>query len=95
MEETRIEKHLKNRVKKQGCLALKFTVPGMSGMPDRLILLPGGKVYFVELKKPGGKLKKLQQKRAEMLKALGFSVYCLDSNETVDSFIKEVFSSNV
>ncbi len=91
MEESKIERRLKNKIKRQGGLAIKFSVPGMAGMPDRLILLPGGKVHFVELKKPGGKLEKLQQKRAEILKALGFKVYCLDSNEAVDVFIGEVF----
>jgi len=91
MEEARIERRLKNKIKKMGGLAVKFTAPGMAGMPDRLILLPEGKVYFVELKKPGSKLEKLQQKRARDLRKLGFEVYCLDSDQAVDNFIREVF----
>lgn len=91
MEESSIEVRLRNKAKKMGGLALKFTVPGKNGMPDRIVLLPDGQVRFVELKKPGGKLEKLQQKRARMLRAMGFKVYCLDSSQAVDEFIREVF----
>ena len=91
MEESRIETRLRNKAKNLGGLALKLSVPGKNGMPDRIILLPGGQVRFVELKKPGGKLEKLQRKRAKMLRAMGFKVYCLDSVRAVDDFIREVF----
>jgi len=59
-------------------------------MPDRIILLPKGKVIFVELKAPGKSLRPLQIKRKEQLESLGFKVYIIDSYEKVDVFIQEV-----
>lgn len=90
MEESRLERRLKREIKKRNGLALKFTSPGMRGVPDRLILLPGEKIYFIEMKAPGKKPRPLQIKRAKQLKALGFSVYCLDSDEAIDNFLQEV-----
>lgn len=91
MRETTIEKHLKNEVKKHGAKAWKFISPGLRGVPDRIVLLPGGESVFVELKAPGEKREPLQVKRASELQDLGFKVYCLDSIKLVDQFIREVF----
>ena len=90
MKESRLERRLKREIENLGGMSLKLTVPNRRGMPDRLILLPGGKVYFVEMKAPGKKPRPLQIKRAKQLKALGFSVYCLDSDEAIDNFLPEV-----
>ena len=90
MREKQIEARLKREVEKIGGLALKFASPGNAGMPDRLVLLPYGKVVFVELKGPGKKLRPLQIKRKEQLESLGFKVYIIDSYEKVDVFIQEV-----
>lgn len=92
MEESRLEHRLKREIKKRGGKALKFTSPGEAGMPDRLILLPGGRAVFVEMKAPRKALRSLQRKRAEELRAMGFSVYCLDSVAAIEKFITEVFS---
>lgn len=62
----------------------------MAGIPDRLVLLPKGKIYFVELKAPDMDLRPLQLKRKEQLEKLGFKVYVIDSYEKIDLFIKEV-----
>lgn len=91
MIENQVENRLKKRVMARGGKALKFISPGLSGVPDRLILFPGGKVIFVELKAPGEKPRPLQVKRAKELRTLGFQVYCLDSLIAVDEFIDEVF----
>lgn len=91
MGETRIEKRLRNKIKKQGGLALKLTSPGMAGMPDRLVLLPGGQIVFIELKAPGKKLRPLQRKRFQQLEKLGFRALKIDSVKDVDDFIREVF----
>ena len=91
MDETRLERRLKSEVKKHGGKALKFISPGMAGVPDRIVLLPGGQAVFVEMKKTGEKLRKLQQKRVKDLEALGFKVYKLDSEEAIANFIREVF----
>lgn len=71
--EKEIERRLVNMVERHGGRCLKWTCPGWSGVPDRLLLLPGGRVYFVETKRPkGGRLSALQRKWQEWLTALGF-----------------------
>ncbi|MGF7185293.1 hypothetical protein GGQ84_001379 [Desulfitispora alkaliphila] len=90
MLERKIEARLKWEVENLGGLALKFTSPGMSGVPDRLVLLPAGRVAFVELKAPGKKLRPLQQKRKKQIESLGFKVYVIDSYRAIDLFVQEV-----
>lgn len=90
MLEKTIEMQLVRAVKDQGGLAVKFTSPGFDGMPDRLVLLPGGKCAFVEVKAPGKKPRALQRVRHEMLKALGFKAYVLDSREQIEEIINEI-----
>ena len=90
MREKQIEAKLKREVEKAGGLALKFISPGTAGVPDRLVLLPGKEVIFVELKAPGQKLRPLQRKRKEQLERLGFQVYVIDSYRAVEEFIQEV-----
>lgn len=84
--EKEIEKKLRTEVVKMGGLALKFASPGMAGVPDRLLLLPNGRIFFAETKKPGGKMRPLQLKRKSQLEALGFQVFCIDSIEAVRRF---------
>jgi hypothetical protein len=90
LQESRIEKRLKNEIEKIGGKALKFVSPGVSGVPDRIVLLPHGKLIFVELKAPGEKLRALQKYRAKELKNLGFDVRTIDTVEKVDLFVREV-----
>jgi len=59
-------------------IAPKFVSPGCDGMPDRIVLLPGGKIAFVEAKAPGRRPRPLQLRRHEALRRLGFKVYVLD-----------------
>ena len=63
MMERAIEQHFVAETKKRGGLALKFVSPGMDGVPDRIVLMPGGKMAFVELKAPGKAPRPLQQRR--------------------------------
>lgn len=93
MRESYLEKKLKDDVLKMGGQALKFISPGKNGVPDRLILKPGGQALFVEMKAPGEPLEPLQRKRAEQLRALGFKVYKIDSVEDVKRFIQEEFEN--
>jgi hypothetical protein len=74
MLEKEIEKKLRTAVKQIGGIALKFVSPGMAGVPDRLVLLPSGRIYFVELKRHGEKMRPLQEKRKRQLEKLGFQV---------------------
>jgi hypothetical protein len=89
MQESRIEKRLKKEIEKIGGKALKFVSPGMSGIPDRLVLFKSIAI-FVELKAPGEKLRPIQEHRAKEIRALGFRVECIDSIEKVDSFVLDL-----
>lgn len=71
--EKEIERKLTDMVESHGGRCLKWVCPGWSGVPDRILLLPGARVYFVETKRPkGGRLSALQRKWQEWLSALGF-----------------------
>ena len=83
MREYVIEDAFRNEVARRGGLALKFTSQTMNGLPDRLVLLLGGKTAFVELKAPGRIMRPLQVKRKEQLEALGFPVFCVDRFEQI------------
>lgn len=84
MLESRVENYLKKKVEKLGGKAFKWAPVGVTGVPDRMVLLPGGKIIFVELKAPGKKARKLQEYRAKQLRELGFQVECLDTIERID-----------
>lgn len=90
MEENRVERRLKTQVEKIGGKAYKWNPTGVIGVPDRMVLLPGGKVIFIELKAPGKKLRNIQEYRTKQLKNLGFQVECIDTVEKVDAFIKDI-----
>lgn len=88
VRESTIESYLRDRVKATGGRAYKFVSPGNIGVPDRLIVFPGGTVYFRELKAPGKKPTPLQMKQMDKLRALGFDVGVIDSKAKVDKFIQ-------
>ncbi|CNG65095.1 VRR-NUC domain-containing protein [Yersinia intermedia] len=79
IREDSIETHLVKAVKKAGGIAYKFISPGRRSVPDRLVLLPDGKVIFVECKAPGEKPTAAQLREHEKIRALGFTVRVLDS----------------
>jgi len=91
--EQEIEKQLVRAVKNMGGRAVKFMSPGFDGMPDRLVLLPGGRCGFVEVKAPGKRPRALQVVRHEMLKELGFKVYVLDAKEQIEEIINDIHSA--
>lgn len=96
MLENEVEKHLCKRVKNDlGGWALKFVSPGQNGVPDRIILVPMGRIYFVETKAPGKKLRKLQEWVCGLIKGLGFAVLRLDTKDKVDAFVREVMSNGI
>ena len=90
MREKTIEAKLVQTVRTKGGLAPKFTSPGFDGVPDRLVLLPGGKIAFIELKALGKTLRPLQVRRKWQLEALGFSVYCIDRPEQIGGILSEI-----
>ena len=89
MLEKDIEKYLRDQVKKLGGKAYKFVSPGNSGAPDRMVCLPGGRIYFVELKAPGKKPTVLQLRQMKLLRDLGFNVKVIDCKPGVDYFIQK------
>lgn len=90
MREKEVEAALVKAAKKRNGVALKFVSPGLSGVPDRLVLLPDGKIGFIELKSPGKKMRLLQEKRKSQLEKLGFLVFCLDSKEEVEVMLDAI-----
>ena len=88
MREKEVEQALVRSVKKAGGLCMKFTCPGMDGVPDRLVLLPFGKCAFVELKAPGKKPRPLQIRRMKQITALGIPCYVIDAKEQIGEVIK-------
>ncbi len=93
MREKTIEQKFVMEVKRVGGLALKFTSLGFDGVPDRLALLPGGKMAFVEVKAPREKPRPLQLARHRLLRRLGFKVYVLDDESQIGGMIDEIKNS--
>ena len=90
MNEKDIESRLRKDVKAAGGLALKFVSPGYAGVPDRIVLMPGGMMCFAELKAPGKVMRPLQMRRKKQLENLGFKVCCIDSMEQIKDLINEM-----
>ncbi len=90
MREKIIEQHLVKAVKNSGGIAPKLVCPGFDGMPDRLVLLPRGKIGFVEVKAPGKEPRPLQVARHGLLRRLGFKVYVLDAPEQIGGILDEI-----
>lgn len=88
MLESAIEKRLVSRVENElGGLAIKLVEDGKRGWPDRTVILPGGRVVFVELKRKRGRLSHQQEARLDQLKAMGHHTYTAWSNEDVDALL--------
>lgn len=90
MREKTIEQKFRAAVKTAGGVAVKFTSPGFDGVPDRLALLPNGKMAFVEVKAPGKKPRPLQLSWHRLLRRLGFKVYVLDDESQIGGIIDEI-----
>jgi VRR-NUC domain. len=90
MNEKLIEKKLREKVKKLGGIALKFFSPYFTGIPDRIVLMPGGKISFAELKTTGKKPTPRQVLVISFLRKLGFWVEVIDSQELLDEYLKKL-----
>lgn len=90
MREKLTEKKLIRAVKAAGGIAVKLVSPGFDGMPDRLVLLPGAKIAFVEVKTMGCKPHPLQIRRHELLRVLGFLVFVLDDERQIGGILDEI-----
>lgn len=90
MGESKLERRLVKEVARIGGKAPKWVSTGNRGVPDRLVILPGGRTIYVEMKAPGKPLEPLQARWARILRDMGHQVYKIDSDEDIDLFINEV-----
>ena len=90
MREKTLEQKLIKAVRQSGGLALKFLSPNFNGVPDRLLLFPGGRMVFCEVKVPGQKPRPLQEHRIAQLRTLGFKVFVLDNPSQIEGIISHV-----
>lgn len=86
-----IERALVGMVKRHGGLCLKWVCPGFAGVPDRIVLLPGGRIVFVEVKRPrGGRLSELQMWWHKTIRGLGFQCWVVYSHEDIAKLTKYI-----
>ena len=90
MREKEIEKKLKDYVKSKNGECFKFVSPGIAGVPDRIVLMNGGKIGFVELKKKGKKPRPIQVKVMNRLQGLGFLCFVIDDVKQIEGVIYEI-----
>ncbi|EAG3226877.1 VRR-NUC domain-containing protein [Listeria monocytogenes] len=90
MREKQVEQALVKAVKANGGICPKFTSPGLAGVPDRLVLMPNGKLGFVEVKAPKKKPRALQFYRMKQLTDLGFQCFVLDKIEQIPELLERI-----
>ena len=90
MREKQVEQKLVKAVKSHDGICPKLVSPGMDGMPDRMVLLPGCRIGFVEVKAPGQKPRPLQEQRHRILRKLVFPVFVMDDPAQAEDIIREV-----
>lgn len=88
MLEKEIEKYLVDKVKKMNGLCIKMNSISFSGLPDRLVILPQGIIFFIELKAPNKKPRPLQQAVIEKLRSSGVEVYVADSKKYIGEILE-------
>ena len=90
MRERDIERRLAMETLRRGGVALKFVSPGCAGVPDRIVMMPKGKMGFVELKAPHQKPRPLQERRIRQMRAMGFKVFLIDGIEQISRALDEI-----
>lgn len=84
-----IERLLFSEVRKLGGIAIKLTAQYFSGLPDRLVLLPKGRLFFAEIKTTGKKPRALQLLVCANIRKLGFNVYIIDNKQEVHNILEQ------
>lgn len=92
LSENQLEEKLRKKIKELGGIALKFVSPGCAGVPDRIILMPQGKIYFVEMKSPRGEVNPIQKYVFEKFEEVGFKVHILNSDDAIKNFLEKIIS---
>lgn len=88
IRENDIERYFKREAEKRGAIVWKFVSPNQSGVPDRIVLMPGGWVAFAEIKAPGKKPRALQKAVFAKMARLDIPVWVIDTKEKADKFIE-------
>lgn len=84
-----IEKWLRRQIEHMGGMFMKFVSPGNDGVPDRIAIMPGGSIWFVELKASSGRLSPIQEWQINRMKELGVRVVVVKGMQGAADFIKE------
>ena len=87
MYESAVERKIIDRVKAAGGVCLKWVSPGFSGVPDRIAILPGGRILFIEVKRPHGVDGKRQPRVHALLRSLGAVVIRAEKPEDLDGYL--------
>ena len=91
MRESSIEAKLVRMVRERGGLCFKFVSPGNPGVPDRIVITPGGRTVYVELKTEIGRLAAIQRWQQDEMRKRGADVRTLKGLDQVRAFVEEVF----
>ena len=91
LKEAAVERYLRTQVTKRGGRSFKFVSPSNRGVPDRIVVAPGGRVWFVEVKTEAGKLSKLQEIVINDLRNLGAQVFVAYGKAGVDEALEQIF----
>lgn len=95
MLESTLERRFVNMVRKSGGRAYKFVSPGNLGVPDRIAILPRGRIWFVELKTETGRLSQVQKIQIDTLRSLGMNVFVLWGEKGLQRFREEVIDRGI
>lgn len=88
--EAKLENKLRLKVKALGGFAWKWVSPGTTGVPDRIVLMPGGRIYFVEMKWGKNGLSAQQKLVHRLLRGLGMKVYTIATTQELENFLDEI-----
>ena len=90
MRESRVESYLREQVREKGGRCYKWVSPGNIGVPDRIAMIPGGKIGFIECKRPTRDASKTQQIQLDLLADLGFMAFVVENQREVDTVIRKI-----
>ena len=82
-----IEAYVRREVEAMGGQCLKWVCPGHTGVPDRIVLLPGGRIWFIEFKQAGGRVSALQKHWLNLLFGLDFPAFVVKGRKQAELFV--------
>lgn len=85
--ESYYERKFNKAVESAGGLSMKFVSPNFRGVPDRIVIAPNGVIKFAEIKREGGKLRKLQEYRKAQFQKYGVEVAVIDGEKAISEFV--------